>query len=204
MKQIQQRCDYKSEKGEGEQSAPLLIFFEKGAIEMDENTQLIIEWKKTYGDSVYAIEILDIEFVFRGLSYAEFTEIDRYIEDPYEKSEELCRKCVLHPEVTDWSDDIYGGIPETLAEEILKMSGYSDQYDKLREEEAKNDAEMTLMIHQMPCIIKEVFSEYHIEEITSWPFDKLIWHYSRAKWTLENLRGVRLEEDSGGVPPADI
>jgi hypothetical protein len=54
---------------------------------------------------------------------------------------------------------------------------------------------MATFDNQISCVIKEAFNDITLEEIDHWQFEKVLWYYARAKWTLENLRGIELKRE---------
>lgn len=174
--------------------------------ELQEIKLVIEEWKDQYG-SIYMTEFDDDStFVWRTLSKREFERAMDYYEDPFERAEYVCRLCVLDPDPkdVDWSLDLVAGIPEVLTENILRESGFSSGSDKVSELLEKYEAQMQTFDNQMPCIIAEAFNGLNIEEIESWPIDKIVRYYSRAKWIIETLRGIDLvREESQGVAAPD-
>lgn len=161
--------------------------------------QQLEQWRKEYF-SIYMTEVSDIHFVWRGLSRTEFRVAMDMYEDDYDRAEYVCSLCVLEPIIEDYSAEIYGGIPETLAELILEESGFTKDANKLNQLMKIHQREMMSFENQVSCIIKEVFNEYTIEEIENWTLEKTMWYYSRAEWTLKNLRGIELEMEDDGVP----
>src|SRR5699024_10060545 len=125
----------------------------------------------------------DIVFFFRLLSKPEMDLAREMYEDDYERTEHICKLCVIEPVVEDYSIDIYAGIPEVLCKAILEESGYIDP-EKVsimikRWEERLNDVE-----YQLPLVIKEAFPDIPLEEIESWSMDKMSEYYVKAKWLL--------------------
>lgn len=169
-----------------------------------EEFKLQIEaWKDQYYGAVYVTEIGDIPYVWRGLSRAEFKRANEYYTDDFERAEFVCRQCVLYPEVTDYSLEIFAGVPETLTEDILRESGFTLTVKQLDQKIMEYDQEMLTFDNQISCIIKEAFPEIGLEAIESWQFEKVLWYYARAKWTLESIRGVKMEREEAvpGIPP---
>ena len=161
----------------------------------------IEEWKDTYYGAVYVTEIGDIPYIWRGLTKGEFRKANEYFEDDYDRAEYVCRQCVLHPEIEDYSLDMYAGVPETLTEDILRESGFTLSVKEVDQKIFQYEQEMMTFDNQITCIIKEAFPEIRLEEIDDWQFEKVMWYYSRAKWTLETLRGLSLErEDVEHIP----
>lgn len=174
---------------------------------MDEEFKLMIEaWKEQYYGNVFTTEIEDMAFIWRGLTRAEYKKAFEWYEDDFDRAEYVCRQCVLFPEIEDWGDEMYAGIPETLTENILKESGFTLTVKELDMKLAKLEHEMMTFDNQISCIIKEAFPDISLEEIEDWQFEKTLWYYSRAKWTLETLRGLTLQREepsnqTPGFPP---
>lgn len=163
---------------------------------MDEETQLQVEaWKDEY-QAVFVAEINDIWFAFRSLSRAEFRKAMDYYEDDFDRAEYVCRLCVLDPSDFDFSGDDYAGVPETLAQMILKESGFVEGSGKVKELLGKYEKEMESFEHQIGCVIAEAFPRYTLEEIDEWSVEKSLWYFTRAKWMLKTLRGVELTEET--------
>lgn len=155
------------------------------------------EWKDKH-QAVFASEINDIWFVWRGLSRAEFKKAMEYYDDDHDRAEYVCRLCVLDPVGFDFTDDEYAGIPEILVQNILRESGFSEGTTKLSELMGKYEQEMQSFENQISCVISECFPHLDIEEIENWSMEKTIWYFSRAKWMLETLRGVTLTQEKQG------
>jgi hypothetical protein len=162
----------------------------------------IEEWKDEYYGCVYVTEIGEHAYIWRGLTKAEFRKANEYYEDDYDKAEFVCRQCVLYPEIDDYSLDMYAGVPETLTEDILRISGFTLTTKEIDQKIFQYEQDMFTFDNQISCVIKEAFQEIPLEEIENWQFDKVMWYYSRAKWTLETLRGLTLqrEESTPGIP----
>lgn len=161
------------------------------------------QWREQY-HAIYISEINDIEFIWRGLSRAEYRKAIEWYDDDYERAEYVCRLCILDPEVIDWASEIPAGIPETLTQHILEESGFTETSRKVIELRNMYDAEMNKFENQVSCMIREVYDEFTLDEIENWPIEKTMWYFSRAKWVLTTLRGVALEEEEEspfpGVP----
>ena len=167
----------------------------------------IEQWKDEHYGAVYVIEIGDIAYIFRGLTKAEFRKANEYYSDDYERAEFVCRQCVLHPIIEDYSLDMYAGVPEVLTENILQESGFTLSSKEIDVRLYKYSQEMMTFDNQISCVIKEAFPDIALEEIENWQFDKILWYFSRAKWTLETLRGLTLEREENpvpGLPPAGM
>jgi len=154
--------------------------------------ELLIRWKEQYG-AVYQVTLNEITFIFREISEREVRMLDETLEDNVDKEDMICKMAVLDPLIFDWTDEIYGGYVQALSMKILDYSGLTEA-GASRLEQRINIAtnEMESFDKQMPCIIKEVFPEYEIDEIMGWGRTKQIDYYARAVWVLKNLRGIVL------------
>jgi hypothetical protein len=173
-------------------------------LRLEEEMKLQLEaWKDEF-TAIFVTEIEDIQIIWRGLSRSEFRKVMEYYEDEYERAEYVCRVCVLDPYIEDWNSDIYAGVPETLSENILRESGFTQDGSKIEYLMNYYEQEMTTFDNQVSCIIKEAFQEISLEEIDDWPLEKTMWYYSRAKWSLKTFRNIELEREEevpGNQPP---
>lgn len=180
---------------------------------MDHETQLIdlsdeelveiksqIEaWKDEYED-VYITEFDDENaFIWRCLTRKEFNKAMAYFDDEFDRAEYVCRVCVLDPTEIDYSDDMIAGIPEVLTENILRSSGFSDDSAEMEYHMKTFENEMNLFSNQIACVIVEAYPTLTLEDVEGWNLRKTLWHYSRAKWSLQVLRGVELKRDDNAV-----
>lgn len=147
-------------------------------------------WTEEYGH-IFTIEINEELFFFRALAQNEMKIAREVYNDDYERTEYICKTCVIYPEVDDYSLEIFAGIPEILCGEILKESGYADA-QKVKIMIARWEKEMENVENQLPLVIKEAFHDIPLEVIESWPMAKMTEYYVKAKWLLENLRGLSL------------
>lgn len=163
----------------------------------DKEVMLQIEqWKDQY-QAIYIAEINEEWYIFRGLTRSEFKKATEYYEDEYDRAEYVCRLCVLDPVDIDYSDEQYAGIPETLCRLILEESGFASGSTKVKDLMLKYQKEMESFEHQITCVIAEAFPQFSPEEIENWSIEKTMWYFSRAKWTLQTLRGIELTQEQG-------
>lgn len=174
-------------------------------LELQVAQETLREWKEQY-QGVYLTEVNEVFFVWRGLTRAEYNKAMQLYDDNFERAEYVCSVCVLDPENVDYSNEIYAGIPETLAENILRESGFSDNDEKIQALTREYDQEMERFDNQISCVIAEVFPYFRMDEIDQWSLEKTMWYFARAKWILKTLRGIELLEE-GPRPdglPADF
>lgn len=147
-------------------------------------------WHEMYGN-IYMTEINEVYFMFRALTKREMKIAKEVYNDDYERTEYICKACIIEPQISDYSLDIFAGVPEILCSAILEESGYTDA-NKVKHMIARWEKEMEDVENQLPLVIKEAFQDIPLEEIESWPMLKLTEYYVKAKWLLENLRGLQL------------
>lgn len=174
--------------------------YEEEEIEIRDNlneSELLMRWKQQY-TAIYQVTLNDITFIYRELSEREYRMIEETVEEESTKEEMVCKMTVLEPLIEEWDDSIYAGYVSALRLKILESSSLTEGTVKLFEkrlDQAINS--MQSFDKQLPCIIKEVFPEYEIEEILGWGRTRQIEYYAMAVWMLENLRGIvlRAQED---------
>ncbi|MGG1071150.1 tail chaperonin [Priestia megaterium] len=152
--------------------------------------QQLVEWHEMYG-SIYVTEVNDVPFYFRALSKKELDIAESIYSDDYERTEYICKVCVIYPLIDDYSLDIFAGVPEILCSAILEESGYTNG-QKTKIAIAKWEKKMENVENQLRLVIKEAFSDIPLDEIEGWPMPKVAEYYVKAKWVLENLRGMSL------------
>ncbi|MES9681821.1 tail chaperonin [Gottfriedia acidiceleris] len=167
----------------------LPIEFESYEDEVEFKEQLRI-WHEMYGH-IFMTEINEVMFFFRALSKKEMEIAQEVYKDDYERTEYICKVCVIEPVIEDYSLDIFAGIPEILCKAILDESGYTDA-QKIKIMIAKWEKYIENVENQLPLVIKEAFHDISLSEIESWPMSKMTEYYVKAKWVLENLRGLQL------------
>ncbi|MGL4820708.1 MAG: tail chaperonin [Bacilli bacterium] len=155
--------------------------------------EYLVEWTKEYG-SIYFKEINEVYFIYRNLKQDELKMAREALKDDYDRAEFICKQCVLEPIIEDYSIDIYAGVPESLCGAILETSGFANE-SVVKQHLDYWEAELTKVENQLPLVIKEVFTDIPLEEIESWNMEKLAEYYVKAKWLLENLRGITLKSE---------
>ena len=156
----------------------------------------IMAWKDEYFD-IYQVELYGIVFTYRSLGYAEFQKIRETIPENEEREEAVCRLTILDPVIEDWSEEIHGVVPQLLARQILTSSCLTaDSGGEVRLYRAEQKLQVKESIEeQVACLVKEAFPEFTLEEILSWPIKKMCWYEARARWIMQNLRGMEFEEN---------
>lgn len=148
------------------------------------------EWYEIHGH-IYMTEMNEVTFFFRALKKSEMEIARKVYKDDYERTEYICKACVIEPIIDDYSLEIYAGIPEMLCRTILDESGFTDA-QKVKVMIAKWENYVADIENQLPLVIKEAFQDIPLSEIESWSMEKITEYYVKAKWLLENLRGLEL------------
>lgn len=148
------------------------------------------QWHEFFGH-IYMTEVNDVTFFFRTLTKGEMDIAQEAYTDDYDRTEYICKMCVIEPVIDDYSLEIFAGVPEALCRAILEESGFTDS-NKISVMIAKWEKHMEEVQNQLPLVIKEAFPDIPLEQIESWPMTKLTEYYVKAKWLLENIRGLTL------------
>lgn len=153
-------------------------------------------WHQDYGH-IYMTEINDVAFFFRALTKGEMDIAKTVYTEDYERTEYICKACVIEPVIEDFSLEIFAGVPEILCRQILNESGFTNP-DKVKIMIAKWEQKVSEVENQLPLVIKEVFTDIPVAEIEMWPMEKIAEYYVKAKWVMENLRGIELVSNEAG------
>lgn len=150
-------------------------------------TDLYFNFKEKYRN-VFVYRLGEFDFIYRALGRKEFKEIceDKRFND-FEKEEIICDQCVLYPKNFDW-ESCDAGIPTALLKNILKNS-YMETFESRSKVLSYYRVEMNDLDNQITAIIAEAFN-IDIEKVEQWDVEKTMKYFSRAEWTLHNLRGV--------------
>lgn len=168
---------------------------------MKPTSQQMKEWRKQYG-YLFTVKIEEKEFICKEISRGEYKRIqNNYEGDEYRQEEEICKVSILYPIINNF-DNEYAGLPNSLATEILKESGFGDS-PKVGMLMEKYRAEMDDFMNQVSCAIQEAFPLLDLEEIEEWPLEKTLWYLSRAEWKLKNYRGIGPKEIDDGEIQGD-
>lgn len=155
-------------------------------------SQILLRLQQEY-HSLYTYQFEDQVFIYRPVGRKEYKNL--YLNDQWDditKEEVLCQLCVLYPEDYDFENCEEAGLPTKLAKQIVKNSYLSTE----RREKVLNyfRQEMYDLDNQMTCVIMEAFPELELESVENWDIETTCKYYSRAEWTLHNLRGVPIAE----------
>lgn len=157
-------------------------------------SELLYQFQRDWRN-VFVTRIGDQDFIYRSLGRKEFRDILNSEEmNDYLKEEVICEVCVLYPEDYAW-DECEAGLPTKLSEKILHdsfLDGF-DSYHKILNFYRQDMAELD---NQVTAVINEAFPNLDLEEIESWDMEKTMKYFSRAEWSLHNLRGVPFNEEA--------
>ena len=155
--------------------------------------QILLRLQQAY-HSLYTYQFDDQVFIYRPVGRKEYKNL--YLNDQWDdvtKEDRLCQLCVLYPEDYDFENCDEAGLPTALAEQIIKNSYLSTE----RREKVLDyfRQEMYDLDNQMTCVILEAFPELELESVENWDIETTCKYYSRAEWTLHNLRGVPMQAE---------
>lgn len=157
-------------------------------------TALYFKFKEKWRN-VFIYRLGEQDFIYRALGRKEFKDIlDNKLFNDYEKEEVICDQCLLYPEEYDW-ENCDAGVPTELMKNILKNS-YLDSIKSRKTILTHYRNEMFDLDNQMTAIILEAFPNLSLEQVEQWDVEKTMKFYSRAEWTLHNIRGVPFAQQS--------
>lgn len=160
----------------------------------------IAEWEIQY-DKVFYTDFDGQVFIWRRLTRAEYKMLAKVYSDEMERNEQLCILCVLDPVLTlEDMDTISGGIPDRLAEEILKGSHFAATDEEIKFLDYTYNQEMEVFDNQVNLTIKEAFQDMTLKEIEDLTIEKSIEYYAKAKWILSTFRNISFESVSEQDP----
>jgi hypothetical protein len=98
------------------------------------NKNMIDSWKDTFGkDNIYLVLILERVYVFRGIGREEWGILKSQGLDQERFEEQLCLTTLLFPRISlEQLRAIPGGIASSLAEYVLRYSGFGIQAPPVR------------------------------------------------------------------------
>lgn len=113
----------------------------------------------------YYIEVLGRRFLFRAITRREYYDIVNSIEHKDDMYDRVCELAVLWPTDIDY-DTIECGVPETVGNSILYVSGFSADVsvvtDMIRQEKELVERDSIL---QSEAIIMHVFPQYSLDDL---------------------------------------
>lgn len=167
-------------------------------LESIKDKNALYELKKEHGD-LYVTNVSGIEFIFRLLTLKELELIQDTFNDTSEINEKICSETIINPIIEDWSDEIYAGFPDSLANSIIKASMLQESETNqliqlLRQNQYKLDNSFFL---QIPLIINNTFPYIKVEEVETWALPKQMEWIAKASWVGVNYKGLEaIELDS--------
>lgn len=159
--------------------------------------------KERYG-AVYETEFLDgTIFTWRPITWAEYRSIVKLYTDEYEREEYVCRLSVLACNNPLWmTENALAGYCSVIAQAIAYYSGFAPDTDQsgnvkpnalVTEMVAAYEQELNSFDEQVLCYITTAFPALKPDEVLSWTTEKILWHFTRAKWVLATFQGVNFE-----------
>lgn len=135
--------------------------------------------------NVYLHEIDDEIYIYKLLSKLEYEALTSQIEDELDLQDAIVANCVLYPENLNVDEMLPGTVFE-LAQVVGSQSCVSPE-DRLTMLEVYSE-EMGQLDNIMSCIIMHTFPVYKMEDLDNMTFPELYKLYTRAEWTLINVK----------------
>lgn len=161
----------------------------------------LFELKKDY-PNIYMTTIKGESFVFRPLTKYEFNELvlnDDMRED--DQIEAICYTATIYPDPDeyDFSNCYYAGTPDTLANNIIRVSAFGDaqavdEAINQKRSEMENDTDTYI-----ENVILMAFPHLSPQELKHWDFHKTVDYFTRAEWIINNtMPQYQLPQQSQG------
>jgi hypothetical protein len=156
--------------------------------------EIVAAWIAQYGH-IFHLVFDETVFLFRRLTRREYRLV-LGLEDEVSRSEQVCETCVLWPQAFAVTDSMIAGLPDLLCTKILEASGYVDIKAVYEEAMERVNREVE---EQMAAMIEYTFpSGLPFTRFEDWNNSDFFESYAKAKWALENIQGVKIEEQSEG------
>lgn len=138
-------------------------------------------------DKIIHLIVSNKDFVFRLITVKEYTQARMLTSTPEEFNDAVCQIALIYPEDYNFSISPIAGASDIAGGYIIKESKIFDNkavLDVLENSRAK----LGRFYDQCVLMIKAAFSEYTLEEIENWNYDKLMDMVAKSEYVL-NLRG---------------
>lgn len=133
------------------------------------------------------------DFVFRLITIKEYTQAKMLTSTPEEFNDAICQIALIHPVDYNFATSPIAGASDVAAEHIIEQSKIFDSkgvLDSLENARAK----INRFFDQCVLLIKAAFTEYTLDEIQDWNYEKLMDMVAKAEFVLK-LQGneVKIE-----------
>lgn len=150
--------------------------------------QLMIIKESLDGHDIIYLNMCGNEYVFRTLGVKEYGDILKCVSIDKDIEDAICQNTVVYPENYDFSECPYAGVVPIAADAIKNASGINNM-DMIMDRMNEQKEEMNTFYNQCINLIKATFREYSYDEISEWPWVKLIDYAVRAEAIL-NIQGI--------------
>lgn len=133
------------------------------------------------------------DFVFRLITVKEYTQVKMLTSTPEEFNDAICQIALIYPEDYNFANSTIAGASDIAASYIIEQSKIFDLKGVTETLDASR-LKLNRFFDQSLLIIKAAFSEYTLEEIQEWNYEKLMDMVAKAEFILK-IRGneVKLE-----------
>lgn len=133
------------------------------------------------------------DFVFRLITVKEYTQAKMLTNTPEEFNDAICQIALIYPEEYNFAESPIAGASDIASSHIIKHSKIFDLKGVVETLEGSR-LKLNRFFDQSTLIVKSAFSEYTLEEIQDWNYEKLMDMVAKAEFVLK-LRGneVKLE-----------
>ena len=147
---------------------------------------MVIKEEMNHEKLIY-VNIERKDFVFRLITLKEFTQAKMLTSTTEEFNDAICQIALIYPQDFNFAVSPVAGASDRCAKHIIDESKILDSKGVLEQLEVSR-AKLTRFFDQCVLIIKAAFSEYTLEEIQDWNYEKLMDMVAKAEYVLK-LRG---------------
>lgn len=133
------------------------------------------------------------DFVFRLITVKEYTQAKMLTNTPEEFNDAICQIALVYPEEYSFAESPIAGASDVASSHIIEQSKIFD-LKGVMESLDESRLKLNRFFDQSTLIVKAAFSEYTLEEIQDWNYERLMDMVAKAEFVLK-LKGneVKLE-----------
>lgn len=133
------------------------------------------------------------DFVFRLITLKEYTQARMLTNTIEELNDAICQIALIHPEDYNFAQSPVAGASDICAEHIIQESKIFDSKGVMNHLEYSRE-KLNRFFDQCIMLVKAAFSEYTLDEIQDWNYEKLMDMVAKAEYVLK-IRGheVKIE-----------
>lgn len=147
---------------------------------------MVIKEEMNHEKLIY-ISISRKDFVFRLITLKEFTQAKMLTSSAEEFNDAICQIALIHPKEFNFAISPIAGASDKCAKHIIDESKILDSKGVIEQLEVAR-GKLNRFFDQCVLIIKAAFSEYTLDEIQDWNYEKLMDMVAKAEYVLK-LRG---------------